>query len=36
MIYCYGRVSTDEQANSLDNQRQLLVAYEDGVFIWRR
>lgn len=27
MIYCYGRVSTDEQENSIDNQRQKLEAY---------
>ena len=26
MLYCYGRVSTDDQENSLANQRQLLEA----------
>ena len=30
MIYCYGRVSTDEQGNSIDNQRQKLEAYARG------
>jgi len=27
MLYCYGRVSTDDQENSLANQRQLLEAF---------
>ena len=29
MLYCYGRVSTDEQDNSIENQRQKLQAYAE-------
>jgi DNA invertase Pin-like site-specific DNA recombinase len=29
MLYCYGRVSTDDQENSIDNQRQKLQDYAE-------